>query len=77
MPRGRSTFGKRQKEQARQQRQRDKAQRRSERKQIKSEVPVDEMDELQRHAEEQAALFRVGDEGQSSDDSPASSDLER
>jgi hypothetical protein len=67
MPRSKSTFSKRQKEQARQQRQRDKAQRRSERKQTKSEVPLDDMHELQKHAEEQAALFRVGDEEASSD----------
>ena len=77
MPRGRSTFGKRQKEQQRQQRQRDKAQRRSERKQVKSEVPVDDLDELQKHAEEQAALFRVGDEEPSGEDSPTSPDSER
>lgn len=62
MPRSRSTFGKRQKEQARQERQREKALRRSERKQTKPENSVDEMHELQKHAEEQAALFRVGDE---------------
>ena len=62
MPRGRSTFNKRQKEQARQQKQRDKAQRRSERKQTKPESPIDDMHELQKHAEDQAALFRVGDE---------------
>ena len=64
MPRGRSTFHKRQKEQQRQQKQRDKAARRSERKQDKPEGSVDEMAELRAHAEEQAALFRVGeDEG--------------
>ncbi len=67
MPRGRSTFHKRQKEQARQQKQRDKAERRVQRK---SEDPqtaaVDEMAELRRLAEEQAALFRIG-----SDDSSA------
>ena len=68
MPRGRSTFNKRQKEQARQQKQRDKAQRRSERKQGKPETPVDEMSELQQHAAAQAALFHVGqDEATSSD----------
>ncbi|HET9406098.1 MAG TPA: hypothetical protein VFO39_02570 [Candidatus Sulfotelmatobacter sp.] len=63
MPRGRSTFTKRQKEQTRQQRQRDKAERRNQRKQ---EEPVaggvDEMDELRKHAAEQAALFNLGAE---------------
>ena len=62
MPRGRSTFNKRQKEQARQQKQRDKAERRSQRKEERPEVGVDEMDELRKHAEAQAALFRVGSE---------------
>jgi len=62
MPRGRSTFNKRQKEQARQQHQRDKAERRTQRKQEdKPEVtPEDEMRELQEHAAAQAALFHVG-----------------
>jgi hypothetical protein len=63
MPRGRSTFNKRQKEQARQQKQREKVERRTQRGQEKpegSEVPVDEMDELRRHAEEQAAMFNIG-----------------
>lgn len=66
MPRGRSTFNKRQKEQARQQKQKDKALRRSERKQNKSDFPgneaANEMDELQKHAEDQAALFRIGND---------------
>lgn len=63
MPRGRSTFNKRQKEQTRQQKQRDKAERRVQRKQDKPEgVVVDEMQELREHAEAQAALFRVGSE---------------
>jgi hypothetical protein len=63
MPRGRSTFNKRQKEQARQQKQRDKAERRSLRKEERApEVGVNEMDELRKHAEAQAALFRVGSE---------------
>ena len=63
MPRGRSTFSKRQKEQTRQQKQRDKAERRVQRKQDKPEgVVVDEMQELREHAEAQAALFRVGSE---------------
>ena len=61
MPRGRSTFTKRQKEQTRQQKQRDKAERRSQRKQ---QGPVqsstDDMAELHAHAAEQAALFNVG-----------------
>ena len=63
MPRGRSTFTKRQKEQTRQQKQRDKAERRVQRKEEKPEgVVVDEMQELREHAEAQAALFRVGSE---------------
>jgi len=61
MPRGRSTFTKRQKEHTRQQRQKDKAERRTQRKQ---EEPVagnvDEMAELRKHAAEQAALFNLG-----------------
>lgn len=63
MPRGRSTFNKRQKEQARQQKQREKVERRTQRGQEQpagSEVPVDEMEELRRHAEEQAAMFNIG-----------------
>ena len=61
MPRGRSTFTKRQKEQTRQQKQRDKAERRTQRKQEKPEGGVvDEMQELREHAEAQAALFRIG-----------------
>ena len=68
MPRGRSTFTKRQKEQTRQQKQRDKAERREQRKQDKPEgAVVDEMQELREHAEAQAALFRIGME----DDEPA------
>ncbi|HEV2715910.1 MAG TPA: hypothetical protein VGU64_11650 [Terriglobales bacterium] len=66
MPRGRSTFTKRQKEQARQQKQRDKAERKSQRKQEKQEGGVDEMRELREHAEAQAALFRVGSDESSS-----------
>ena len=63
MPRGRSTFTKRQKEHARQQRQRDKAERRNQRKQEKAVVgSVDEMAELREHAAEQAALFNLGAE---------------
>ena len=63
MPRGRTTFTKRQKEQTRQQRQRDKAERRSQRKQEKpAEGSADEMAELQEHAAAQAALFNLGAE---------------
>lgn len=60
MPRGRSTFNKRQKEQARQQKQRDKAERKSQRKQDGPAGSVDDMAELRRHAEEQAAMFNLG-----------------
>ena len=61
MPRGRSTFTKRQKEHTRQQRQRDKAERRNQRKQEKPVAgSVDDMAELREHAAEQAALFNLG-----------------
>jgi hypothetical protein len=61
MPRGRSTFTKRQKEHTRQQKQKDKAERRNERKQQKpAESTVDEMAELREHAAAQAALFNIG-----------------
>jgi hypothetical protein len=61
MPRGRSTFTKRQKEHTRQQKQRDKAERRNERKQEKPVAgSVDEMAELREHAAAQAALFNLG-----------------
>ena len=61
MPRGRSTFTKRQKEHTRQQRQRDKAERRNQRKQEEPVAgSVDEMAELRKHAAEQAALFNLG-----------------
>jgi hypothetical protein len=61
MPRGRSTFTKRQKEQTRQQKQREKAERRTQRKQEKPvESSLDEMAELREHAAAQAALFNVG-----------------
>ena len=63
MPRGRSTFNKRQKEQARQQKQRDKAERKSQRKQDAPTDSVDELAEMRRHAEEQAALFNVESNG--------------
>jgi hypothetical protein len=63
MPRGRSTFTKRQKEQTRQQRQKEKAERRNQRKQEESVAGnVDDMAELRKHAAEQAALFNVGAE---------------
>jgi len=63
MPAGRSTFNKRQKEQQRQQKARDKAERRLQRKSDDEPVSAeDEMAEMRRLAEEQAALFRVGDE---------------
>ena len=75
MPRGRSTFSKRQKEQARQEKQRDKAERMSERKQEKPEARVDEMRELWQHAEAQAALFRVGTDESGSD--KAADDINR
>jgi hypothetical protein len=64
--RGRSSFTKRQKEHTRQQKQRDKAERRTQRKteepgtaNVSSEL---DLDELQRHAAEQAALFQMGDD---------------
>jgi hypothetical protein len=66
MPRGRSTFTKRQKEQARQQKQRDKNERKTQRKQDQPEgVVIDEAEELRlmrEHAAEQAALFGIGDD---------------
>src|SRR5437762_11972826 len=74
MPRGRSTFTKRQKEQARQQKQRDKAERKSQRKQEKQEGSVDEMRELREHAAAQAALFRVGPDASSSVESSTTDD---
>jgi hypothetical protein len=61
MVRNRSTFTKRQKEHARQQRQLDKAERRNQRKQEKTVAgSVDEMAELRRHAAEQAESFNLG-----------------
>ena len=69
LPTGRSTFSKRQKEQARQQRQRDKAERRNQRKQEKPELTADdEMRLLREHADEQAALFHVPSAGDDSDE---------
>jgi hypothetical protein len=64
--RGRSSFTKRQKEHTRQQKQRDKAERRIQRKDEPSGASSDstelDLDELQRHAAEQAALFQLGDD---------------
>jgi hypothetical protein len=77
MPRGRSTFTKRQKEQARQQKQRDKAERKNQRKQEKPEGSADEMRELQEHAAAQAALFRIGDDEPSSSEESIADDRER
>jgi hypothetical protein len=69
MPRGRSTFEKRRKEQTRQQRQRDKAERRNQRKQEKAVAGnVDDMAELREHAAEQAALFSLGVEEAKTED---------
>jgi len=62
MPRGRSTFNKRQKEQARKQKQRDKAERKSLRKQEKQNTPIDETSELMENAKAQAAFFNFGTE---------------
>ena len=75
MPRGRSTFHKRQKEQARQQKQRDKVERRTQRKDEKPEGGLNEIDEaeLRRHAEEQAALFRIGEDEDQTDSGDSSS----
>jgi hypothetical protein len=72
MPRGRSTFTKRQKEQARQQKQRDKAERRNQRKEEKPvDGSVDEMAELREHAAAQAAMFQMGsDEADGVEPSP-------
>ncbi|MBZ5679835.1 MAG: hypothetical protein LAO24_06995 [Acidobacteriia bacterium] len=66
MPRGRSTFTKRQKEQKRQQKQREKAERKTQRKQERPEGSVDEMRELHEHAAAQAALFNIGSDEPSS-----------
>ncbi len=76
MPRGRSTFTKRQKEQTRQQKQRDKLERRNQRKQEKpNEGGIDDMAELREHAAAQAALFNVGvEESDGADESSSGSD---
>jgi hypothetical protein len=65
--RGRSSFTKRQKEHTRQQKQRDKAERRSQRRTedpsgTSSDASELDLDELQKHAAEQAALFQLGDD---------------
>ena len=62
MPRNRSTFKKRQKEQQRQQKRRDKVERRLQRKGEKPEgttKEIEEMAELRKNAEAQAAAFSV------------------
>jgi sRNA-binding protein len=73
MPRGRSTFTKRQKEQARQQKQRDKNERKTQRKEDKPGAGVvDEAEELRQmreHAAEQAALFGMGSDNDDETDS--------
>ena len=75
MPRGRSTFTKRQKEQTRRERQRDKAERRNQRKQEKAVVgSADEMAELREHAAEQAALFNLGADDADTAEQSASGD---
>jgi hypothetical protein len=77
MPRGRSTFTKRQKEQTRQQRQREKAERRSQRKQEKPQPgSPDDMSELREHAAAQAALFNLGgDEPESVNESTSDGEV--
>ena len=61
MPRGRSTFTKRQKELTRQQRQLDKAERRNQRRQEKAvSGSVDEMVELRQQAGEQIMRLNLG-----------------
>ena len=75
MPRDRSTFTKRQKEQTRQQRQQDKAERRNQRKQEKVVAgSVDEMAELREHAAEQAALFNLDAEEAETAEEPTPDD---
>ncbi len=61
MPRGRSTFTKRQKENTRQQRQRDKAERKNQRKQDKTvALSVDQMAEPGETAAAPDGLFKLG-----------------
>jgi hypothetical protein len=75
MPRGRSTFTKRQKEHTRQQKQRDKTERRNQRKQEKVVAgSLDEMAEMRQHAAEQAALFNLGAEDTDTAEEPAPGD---
>lgn len=62
---GRSSFNKRLKERTRQEKQREKAERRTQRKSEKQPGLTDDLDELQQHAAEQAALFHVGQEDSS------------
>lgn len=57
--RGRSTFTKRQKEHARQEKRREKAERKSQRKEEKQSGSPEDMSELARAAQEQAALLGV------------------
>lgn len=71
MPRGRSTWTKRQKEQTRQQRQRDKVERKNQRKQEQETIvktEADEMAELREHAAAQAAMFQMGSGGSEADE---------
>ncbi|MGB9196009.1 MAG: hypothetical protein WCB53_03690 [Terriglobales bacterium] len=65
MPRTRSTFTKRQKEQTRQQKQRDKAALRTQRKLDKQADPSSEesLEELRKNAEAQASLFGIPSAG--------------
>ena len=73
MPKGRSTFTKRQKEHTRQQRQRDKAERKNQRKQEKAVAAnVDEMAELPQNATKQAALLNLGADKVDADQASAS-----
>ena len=75
MPRGRSTFTKRHKEQIRQQRQRDKAERRNQRRQDKAvSGGADELAEMRENAAEQAAQFNLGEEDADAGEQPASGD---
>lgn len=75
MPKGRSTFTKRQKEQTRQQRQRDKAERGNQREQERAGVcSTDLVAELREHAAEQAALFNLRVEDSETAERPASGD---
>jgi hypothetical protein len=73
MPRGRSTFTKRQKEQARQQKQRDKNERKTQKKQDTPERGVvdeaEELREMREHAAEQAALFGMGSDDENEPES--------